>query len=79
MIHFCSLSALLIRSVRRGLAFISQRRGATPFVLLLNFSGQSSANSGTSDFTTRWLCSADTPFTEWLPRIARLAIRTCFS
>src|SRR5438093_365278 len=62
--------ALVIRWASGRFACRSQRRGVTPFVLLLNRSGQSLAKSGASNFFTSSLCSAATPLTEWLPAIA---------
>ncbi len=47
-----------------------------PLVLLLNRSGQSAWKSGTSAVLTSSECIAATPLTEWVPTIARLAMRT---
>ena len=47
VIHRSRRACALMSSISPGLASTSQRRGATPFVLLLNFSGQIFANSGT--------------------------------
>ena len=55
------------------------RRGVTPFVLLLNFSGQRSLKSFNMVSFNNLECSSATPLIFMLPTQARFAIRTCFS
>ena len=83
--------ASVISAARPGLACSSQRRGVMPFVLLLMRPGSSAVEVGERRLLEdARVCSAATPFTEWLPderrgapsargrRSSRMAVRrTC--
>mmetsp|Transcript_39625 Transcript_39625/g.97060 ORF Transcript_39625/g.97060 Transcript_39625/m.97060 type:complete len:313 (-) Transcript_39625:888-1826(-) len=62
-------------AARPGFAWPSQRRGVTPFVTLWNLDGHSCAKSGNTSFFTisEWMRA--TPFTAWLPTMARCDMR----
>src|SRR2546430_1853440 len=60
-----------------GLASSSQRRGVTPFVLLLKRSGNISARSLTVIVRSSLEWIAATPLVLCEPTMARLAMRTC--
>ena len=67
-----------IVSARGGLASRSQRRGVTPFVLLLKRSGKASARSRTVVLRRSLEWIAATPLVLCEATMARFAIRTCF-
>ena len=69
--------AVVTRFASAGLARRSQRRGVTPFVLLLNLSGNISARSLTVVISAGGEWIAATPLLLCDPTIARLAMRTC--
>ena len=68
----------VISSASPGFACSSQRRGVTPLVTFWKRSGQSSAKSGNSRVRTSSEWSCETPFTLWLPTIARWPMRIRF-
>ena len=74
-----SPTASVNRDERPGLARSSQRRGVTPFVLLLNRAGNSPARSLSTVSRSSREWSAATPLVLCDPTTARCAIRTFFS
>ncbi len=70
--------ALVISLLSSGFEASNQRRWVIPLVLLLNRSGKIVLKWGNIESRSSWLWRAATPLVEWLPTIARLAIRTCF-
>ena len=75
-LHARAVAAALtarIKPLRPGFEWASQRRGVTPLVTLMNFSGQRAAKSGNRSVRTSSLCSAATPLTRRLAMTARLA------
>ena len=58
---------LRISPDNRRLLSTSQRRGVTPLVMLVNFSGHSSWKSRSTSWVISRECSSATPLIEWLP------------
>lgn len=73
-IQSSDLKCLSKKADNLGLHNFNQRRGVTPFVLLLNFYGLMSTNSLNKNFFNNSEWSAATPLTEWEPTILKLAI-----
>ena len=69
------MAPLMVRA-SGGLASNSQRRGATPFVLLLKRSGKIAARSATTVVLSKREWISATPLVLWVPTMARLAMRT---
>ena len=71
------MASVIVRA-SGGFASISQRRGVTPFVLLLKRSGNISARSLTVVVRSSWEWIAATPFVLCEPTIARFAAMRIF-
>jgi hypothetical protein len=57
------------------LAWFSQRRGVTPLVMFTILSGHRRSKSAKMVCFISWVWIAATPFTLWLPTMARWAMR----
>ena len=66
----------MIRLDSHGLAIRRKRRGVTPLVTLVNFSGQKLEKSGSTLSASSWECRAATPLTLVPATVARWAMRT---
>ena len=66
----------VISSARPGLHSFNHRRGVMPLVLLLNLSGQRLKKSRKISVLRISVWSPETPFTEWLPTMARWDMRS---